>query len=118
MSAMKPVAFTYYRPASRDEAIALPVRHSGEAKILAGGQSLLPTMNFRIARPSVQIDVNHVPALGDIRIEGRQLRIGALARHVRFEHPLTDGPLEHCYLASPRASALRQSAVAAPSAAV
>jgi carbon-monoxide dehydrogenase medium subunit len=90
---MKPVAFTYYRPASRDEAIALLVRHSGEAKILAGGQSLLPAMNFRVARPSVLIDVNRVPDLDDIRVEGQQLRIGALARHARFEHPVTDGPL-------------------------
>jgi carbon-monoxide dehydrogenase medium subunit len=88
---MKPVAFTYYRPASRDEAIALLVRHSGEAKILAGGQSLLPAMNFRVARPSVLIDVNRVPDLNDIRVASGQLRIGALARHARFERPLTDG---------------------------
>jgi carbon-monoxide dehydrogenase medium subunit len=93
MPAMKPVAFTYYRPASRAEAIALLVRHGGEAKILAGGQSLLPAMNFRVARPSVLIDVNRVPHLDYIRVEGGQLRIGALARHAHFERPLADGPL-------------------------
>ena len=48
MSAMKPVAFTYYRPASRDEAIALPVRHSGEAKILAGGSESFTGNELRL----------------------------------------------------------------------
>jgi carbon-monoxide dehydrogenase medium subunit len=81
---MKPVAFAYLRPASRAEAIALLIRYGGKAKILAGGQSLLPAMNFRVARPSVLIDVNRVPDLDDIRVEGGQLCIGALARHARF----------------------------------
>src|SRR5258708_7328314 len=64
-----------------------------DGKTLAGGQSLVPTMNFRLAQPAVLIDINRIPDLATIARTGTDLRIGALARHARFERPVTDGPL-------------------------
>ena len=57
---MKPAAFEYYRPQSLDEALALLAEHGGDAKPLAGGQSLIPAMNFRLATPSVLVDLNEL----------------------------------------------------------
>src|SRR5271170_4068805 len=84
---MKPAAFLYLAPRSRAEA------HDDDGKLLAGGQSLVPAMNFRLARPAVLIDINRVPDLSTIARDGASLRIGALSRHARFERPVTDGPL-------------------------
>jgi carbon-monoxide dehydrogenase medium subunit len=79
-AAVKPPPFTYHRAGSVDEVVGLLAELGDEAKILAGGQSLVAMMNFRLARPTALIDVNRVPGLGYI-IDGGALRIGALARH-------------------------------------
>ena len=60
---MKPAPFDYHRPASADEALALLAEHGYDAKLLAGGQSLVPAMNFRLAAPAVLIDLNRIPGL-------------------------------------------------------
>ena len=90
---MKPVSFKYFAPHTVDDALDLLAVHGEEGKILAGGQSLVPAMNFRLARPANLIDINRIDALDYTREEGGQLRIGALSRHVRFETPVTDGAL-------------------------
>jgi carbon-monoxide dehydrogenase medium subunit len=90
---MKPVSFKYFAPATVDDALDLLATHGDEGKILAGGQSLVPAMNFRLARPSSLIDINRIDALDFVREEGGVLRIGALTRHARFETPVTSGAL-------------------------
>jgi carbon-monoxide dehydrogenase medium subunit len=90
---MKPVSFKYFAPRAVDDALDLLATHGQEGKILAGGQSLLPAMNFRLARPSILIDINRIEALDYVREDGGELRIGALARHARFEAPVTGGAL-------------------------
>jgi carbon-monoxide dehydrogenase medium subunit len=78
---MKPAPFDYHRPDTLDEALALFAELGGDAKALAGGQSLVPAMNFRLARPAVLVDLNRLDALAYIH-EGpdRELRIGAMTR--------------------------------------
>jgi aerobic carbon-monoxide dehydrogenase medium subunit len=90
---MKPVSFRYFAPGTVDEAMRLLAAHGQEGKILAGGQSLVPAMNFRLARPASLIDINRIDALDYVRDDGGELRIGALARHARFEAPVTGGAL-------------------------
>jgi carbon-monoxide dehydrogenase medium subunit len=90
---MKPVSFRYFAPRTIDDALDLLATHGQEGKILAGGQSLVPAMNFRLARPTSLIDINRIDALDYVREDGGELRIGALARHVRFETPITGGAL-------------------------
>jgi carbon-monoxide dehydrogenase medium subunit len=84
---MKPAAFEYYAPRELQEALELLERYSDEAKILAGGQSLMPLMNLRLARPKVIIDINHLRNLDSISIASDgSLRIGALTRQRAIEH--------------------------------
>ena len=64
---MFPAAFDYQRARSVDEALALLAKHGADARILAGGQSLIPAMRYRLARPAVLVDVNPISALSDIR---------------------------------------------------
>lgn len=91
---MKPASFTYHSPSSVDEAVALLAEHAGEdGRILAGGQSLVPTMAFRLARPGHLIDINGIDDLKKIAVEGGQLVIGAGVRHAAFHKPVTEGPL-------------------------
>jgi carbon-monoxide dehydrogenase medium subunit len=90
---MKPAAFTYHAPRSVDEALALLAEHGEDGKVLAGGQSLVPAMNFRLARPAVLIDINRIAALDFVTREDGVLRIGAITRHVAFEQPVATGPL-------------------------
>lgn len=78
---MKPGSFRYHRPASIDEAVALLAEHGDQAKLIAGGQSLVPMMNMRLAQPQQLIDVNGVAGLESIREDGAFIEIGALARH-------------------------------------
>jgi aerobic carbon-monoxide dehydrogenase medium subunit len=78
---MKPAPFTYNRPDSVKAAIALLSKHKFDAKILAGGQSLVPMMNFRMARPEHLIDINRLAELDYHRVDAGELVIGALARH-------------------------------------
>jgi carbon-monoxide dehydrogenase medium subunit len=81
---MIPAAFDYVRAHSTDEAFALLQQHGPEARVLAGGQSLIPAMRFRLARPSVLIDINSVAELNYIRLDG-SLAIGATARDAAIE---------------------------------
>ena len=82
---MKPVQFAYHRPASLDEALALLERYGAEGRILAGGQSLVPALNMRLAAPGALIDINRLPGLDGIALEPAGLVIGALARHEAVE---------------------------------
>jgi CO/xanthine dehydrogenase FAD-binding subunit len=82
---MKPAPFEYFSPATRAEALALLARHGAEAKPLAGGQSLIPAMNFRLATPAVLIDLNAVTDLGGVEVDSGCVRIGAMTRHRAVE---------------------------------
>lgn len=91
---MKPAPFRHYAPATVDEAVALLARLAPEdGRILAGGQSLVPTMAFRLARPPHLIDINGITALGRLAVENGKLAIGACVRHAAFHRPPVDGPL-------------------------
>jgi CO/xanthine dehydrogenase FAD-binding subunit len=80
---MKPPPFRYCRPESVDEAVEVLAEHGDDAKPLAGGQSLLPMMNFRLARPSVLIDLERIPDLDAISIDRDGLSLGAMARQAQ-----------------------------------
>jgi carbon-monoxide dehydrogenase medium subunit len=77
---MKPAKFDYYDPRSLDEALALLDRHSDDAKVLAGGQSLMPLLNMRLARPNVVVDINQIKDLNYVRASDGGIAIGAIAR--------------------------------------
>ena len=83
---MIPAAFSYARADSVDEAIALLAEHGDEAKLLAGGHSLLPLMKLRLATPSVLVDVSRLQDLSFVRDDGDTLAIGGLTRHHDVEH--------------------------------
>ena len=83
---MKPVQFAYHRPASLDEALALMERYSPDGRILAGGQSLVPALNMRLAAPAALIDINRLPGLDGISLEPEGLVIGAMTRHEAVEN--------------------------------
>jgi len=94
---MKPVAFRYERPESVEEAVELLREHGDEAKVLAGGQSLVPMLNMRLARPSVLVDVNRLP-LGDVARDDGTIRVGATVRQADrrlLEIPLLAECLPH-----------------------
>jgi len=82
---MIPAPFGYVRPSSVEETLAALAEHGDEAKLLAGGHSLLPLMKLRLATPSVLVDVGRVAELDHIRVEGDEVAIGALARHRDLE---------------------------------
>jgi len=82
---MKPPRFDYHAPRSIDEAVALLARYGGDAKPLAGGQSLVPLLNFRLARPAALIDLNRIPALAGIREVDGQVAFGAMTRQRTVE---------------------------------
>ena len=77
---MKPPRFDYLLPRSLDEALSMLAEHGDEAKVLAGGQSLVPLLNFRLVRPTYVVDVNDIPGLDGIRLDGEHLAIGAMTR--------------------------------------
>lgn len=82
---MKPAPFQYHDPRTIDEAVSLLDQLGDDAKVLAGGQSLVPLMNFRLARPGHLVDINQVCSLDHIREEDHSLIIGALARQRMIE---------------------------------
>jgi len=83
---MKPAKFSYHAPGSVDDAVALLGQLASEdGRILAGGQSLVPTMAFRVAQPGHLIDINGIPSLGTISVAKDRVRIGACVRHAAFE---------------------------------
>ncbi|MDT3428410.1 carbon-monoxide dehydrogenase medium subunit/2-furoyl-CoA dehydrogenase FAD binding subunit [Paenibacillus forsythiae] len=83
---MKPAAFDYYKPETLAEALSLLDEFGYDAKILAGGQSLIPMMNMRLARPPVLIDINGVPGMTGIEVGDSEIVIGGLTRHYMVEH--------------------------------
>ena len=91
---MKAAAFRYHAPKTVDEAVALLGEFGPQdGRILAGGQSLMPIMAFRLAKPAHLVDINGVAALSSITVTGGKLIIGACVRHAAFHHPVCDGPL-------------------------
>src|SRR6201986_3862532 len=91
---MKSAPFTYHAPKTVDEAVAiLGEVASDDGRILAGGQSLVPTMAFRLARPAHLVDINGVAALDRIGVADGKLVIGACVRHAAFPRPVCEGPL-------------------------
>ena len=91
---MKPAAFRYHAPKTVDEAVALLAEVAPEdGRVLAGGQSLVPTMAFRLAKPSHLVDINGVAALNRLKIENGKLCVGACVRHAAFHEPVCEGPL-------------------------
>jgi aerobic carbon-monoxide dehydrogenase medium subunit len=82
---MYPASFEYLAPSGINEAIALLERYGEDAKVLAGGQSLVPMMKLRVARPKYLIDLNRISGLNTIRAERGCLLIGAMTRHVEIE---------------------------------
>jgi CO/xanthine dehydrogenase FAD-binding subunit len=82
---MKPAPFRLFRPKSVDEALALLQSHGDEAKVLAGGQSLVPLMNFRLAQPHNLIDLNGVEGLDQIKFNDQTLSLGAMVRQREIE---------------------------------
>lgn len=100
---MKPAAFDYHAPATLDEALALLAKYGSDGKPLAGGQSLIPAMNFRLAAPAVLIDLNQIDPLSYIHEEAGVIRIGGMTRHrtlersdvVRRRAPLVTAAMPH-----------------------
>jgi carbon-monoxide dehydrogenase medium subunit len=82
---MIPAAFEYLRPKTIPEAIGFLQQYGDDAKILSGGQSLIPMMKFRLARPAYLIDINRISGLSYIREEGGYLKIGGLTREAELE---------------------------------
>jgi carbon-monoxide dehydrogenase medium subunit len=78
---VKAPRFSYVRAESVGHALRLLAEHGDEARVLAGGQSLMPTLNMRLSQPRLLIDINRLPSLGGIALDGGHVRIGALARH-------------------------------------
>jgi CO/xanthine dehydrogenase FAD-binding subunit len=82
---MKPASFDYIRPKTIEEAVAALATGGGDAKVLAGGQSLVPMLNFRIANPQTLVDLNRIDGMRYLVVENGRLRIGMLARHLDLE---------------------------------
>jgi len=91
---MKPARFRYHAPKTIEEAVDTLAEVAGEdGRVLAGGQSLVPIMAFRLARPAHLVDINGVEGLRRLSVEGERLCIGACVRHAAFHTPVVDGPL-------------------------
>src|SRR5215469_9422156 len=91
---MKPAPFQYHAPKTVDETLALLAQFADDdGRVLAGGQSLVPTMAFRLAKPKHLVDINGVSELNRLVVENGKLCIGAGVRHAAFEKPVEDGPL-------------------------
>lgn len=82
---MKPPPFDYAAPATVEEAVAVLAGHDGDARILAGGQSLMPMLNFRLLEPSLLVDITRIPELKGIRDDGDGMTVGAATRHVDLQ---------------------------------
>jgi aerobic carbon-monoxide dehydrogenase medium subunit len=91
---MKPAAFQYHAPKTVAEAVAVLAQVApADGRVLAGGQSLVPTMAFRLARPAHLVDINGIAELDRISSEDGKLAIGACVRHAAFYRPVAEGPL-------------------------
>ena len=78
---MKPAPFKYIAATSLEHALALKAEYGDDAKFLAGGQSLMPAINFRLARPAILVDINKIEELAGIRPSGGATRVGPLTRY-------------------------------------
>ena len=83
---MKPAPFEYHAPRTVDEAVAVLGEVGHDGKVLAGGQSLVPILNMRLASPAHLVDVNQVGGLDEVRVTDEEVRVGALARQASVEH--------------------------------
>jgi aerobic carbon-monoxide dehydrogenase medium subunit len=83
---VKAPKFSYVRATSVAHAVKLLAEYGDDARILAGGQSLMPTLNMRLSRPKLLIDINHIEALQGITFDGMMVRIGAVTRHAEILH--------------------------------
>jgi carbon-monoxide dehydrogenase medium subunit len=92
---VKPSPFEYVRPDTLDEALAVLAQDPDESKVLAGGQSLIPMMNFRLARPERLVDINRVPGLAGTELRADRLHIAARTRHLALQNTDVQGPLGH-----------------------
>ena len=100
---MKPAPFAYVRPESLEDAIGVLDEHGEDARVLAGGQSLMATLNMRLSAPQILVDVGRVPGLAGIEETDEGLRIGAMTRHAEVEAsdlvasraPLIAGAMPH-----------------------
>ncbi len=91
---MKPAPFVRHVPRTLDEALALLSQVAGQdGRILAGGQSLVPIMAFRLAKPAHLVDINMIEGLDRLSSDGKTLSIGARVRHAAFHAPVVDNPL-------------------------
>src|SRR5499427_5174939 len=91
---MKPAPFRYHAPKTIEEAVeTLAEVASEDGRVLAGGQSLVPIMAFRLARPAHLVDINGVEGLRRLAVDGGRLCIGACVRHAAFHRPVVEGPL-------------------------
>ena len=91
---MKPAAFRYHAPTTVEEAVAtLAAVAPDDGRVLAGGQSLVPIMAFRLARPGHLVDINAIGALNKLSANDGTLTIGACVRHAAFYQSVVDGPL-------------------------
>jgi len=91
---MKPALFRYHAPKTIEEALAMLAEYApDDGRVLAGGQSLVPTMAFRLARPHHLVDINGIDALRRLAVEDGKLVIGAGVRHQTFHRPVVKGPL-------------------------
>jgi carbon-monoxide dehydrogenase medium subunit len=82
---MKPAPLEYLAASTTEEAVAALARFDGNARLLAGGQSLVPLLSMRLVRPAAVIDINGIPGLGDIAVQDGVVRVGALARYSALE---------------------------------
>src|ERR1700682_5446644 len=82
---MFPAAFDYRSPASLDEALGVLAERGDDAKVMAGGQSLIPLLKLRFSQPPLVLDIGRLPGMTDITRENGHVRIGALVRHVDVE---------------------------------
>ena len=91
---MKPASFAYHAPATLDDALSVLAEVAPQdGRVLAGGQSLVPTMAFRLSRPAHLVDINAVNGLDRLTVDGQELSIGACVRHAAFHRPVAEGPL-------------------------
>src|SRR4051794_30168720 len=91
---MKPASFRYHAPKTLDEAVAILADVAPEdGRILAGGQSLVPMMAFRLARPAHLVDINGIKSLEKVTSDAAGIAIGACVRHAAFHRPVAKGPL-------------------------
>jgi aerobic carbon-monoxide dehydrogenase medium subunit len=98
---MYPPGFDYQAPGSLDEALALLAEHGDEARVLAGGQSLIPLLKLRFAAPGLLVDLNRIPGLGYVEADGDGLRVGAMTRHAAVERADLDGAFGAIAAAAP-----------------